>query len=314
MVDTPVLFITFVRPDYARQTWEGIKAVKPRTLYFYSNKGRSDVEDEVERNNEIRSYINEIDWECDLHTFFREECVDIYTSLRGAISWLFDNEDEGIILEEDCVPTRAFFSFCDQMIKLYRDKKNVWCISGDNYMGYKPKDADFFFSHYHFMYGWASWADRWRQIPWGNVPVKQLMNSDLKSFYQSRSEAKYRVKELKRCERLVNEKHCWDFALGVVIDINNGLTAHPKEHLVTCVGLVGTHSKIAKKTMFHISANPSSDNYVISRLPKVVAADYAYDHTFAAKHEVYMRLYNRVYRRLYAKIFTLIRQCQNFFK
>lgn len=89
MVETPVLFVTFVRPDYARQTWEGIKATKPKTLYFYSNKGRAEKEGEVERNNEIRSYINEIDWDCDLHIFFREECVNVYGSLRGAIDWLF---------------------------------------------------------------------------------------------------------------------------------------------------------------------------------------------------------------------------------
>ena len=105
MVETPVLFVTFVRPDYARQTWEGIKATKPKTLYFYSNKGRAEKEGEVERNNEIRSYINEIDWDCDLHIFFREECVNVYDSLRGAIDWLFDNEERGIILEEDCVPS-----------------------------------------------------------------------------------------------------------------------------------------------------------------------------------------------------------------
>ena len=58
MVQTPVLFITFVRPDYARQTWDGIKAAQPKKLYFYSNKGRADKEGEVNCNNEIRAYIN----------------------------------------------------------------------------------------------------------------------------------------------------------------------------------------------------------------------------------------------------------------
>lgn len=302
MVKTPVLFITFCRPEYARQTWKGIKAAQPKTLYFYSNKGRAEKEGEVERNNVIRSYINEIDWECDLHTFFREECVDIYTSLRGAISWLFENEKEGIILEEDCVPTKAFFSFCDQMIERYRDEKKVWCISGDNYMNYTPAHVDYFFSHYHFMYGWASWSDRWKQIPWGKIPMRELMESDLESFYQSKREAAYRRKELRRCEKLVQEKNCWDFAWGILIDINNGVTVHPKEHLVTCVGLVGTHSKIAKKTMFHISANAKSDIYKIDKYPSIIEADYIYDHSFSKKHEEYMRLYNRIYRRLYAKI------------
>ena len=96
MVQTPVLFITFVRPDYARQTWNGIKAAQPKKLYFYSSKGRADKEGEVNCNNEIRAYINERDWECDLHTFFRDECVNIYDSLRGAIDWLFENEERGI--------------------------------------------------------------------------------------------------------------------------------------------------------------------------------------------------------------------------
>lgn len=302
MVETPVLFITFVRSGYARQTWEGIKAAKPKTLYFYSNKGRAEKEGEIERNEEIRSYIQEVDWACDVHTWFRDESVDIYSSLKGAISWLFENEGQGIIIEEDCVPTKAFFSFCDQMIAQYKDNKKVWCISGDNYLNYQPKNADYFFSHYHFMFGWASWRDRWEQIPWGNVPLRQLMDSDLECFYKSKREAAYRRKELKRCERFVQEKDCWDYAWGALIDINNGVTVHPKEHLVTSVGLMGTHSKIAKKTMFHISANPSDDTYIIKKHPAVIDADYEYDHEFFKKFEVHMRLYNRLYRRLYAKV------------
>ena len=58
MVETPVLFITFVRSGYARQTWEGIKAAKPKTLYFYSNKGRAEKEGEIERNEEIVYHHN----------------------------------------------------------------------------------------------------------------------------------------------------------------------------------------------------------------------------------------------------------------
>ena len=155
------------------------------------------------------------------------------------------------------------------------------------------------------MYGWASWSDRWKQIPWGKIPIRELMESDLESFYQSKREALYRRKELRRCEKLVQEKDCWDFAWGALIDINNGVTVHPKEHLITCVGLMGTHSKIAKKTMFYISAKPDYDEYIITKHPVTIDADYDYDHSFSAKHEVYMKLYNRIYRRVYAIIMGL---------
>ena len=65
MVQSPVLFITFSRPEYARQTWESIKLAQPKVLYFYSNKARADRVEEQERNDEIRSYIKEINWDCD---------------------------------------------------------------------------------------------------------------------------------------------------------------------------------------------------------------------------------------------------------
>lgn len=101
MLSTPVLFCTFARPECARQSFNAIKAAKPSVLYFYSNKAREEKPDEVKRNTEIREYIKEIDWDCDLHTWFRDEYVDVYTSLLGAINWVFDNEEQAIVMEED---------------------------------------------------------------------------------------------------------------------------------------------------------------------------------------------------------------------
>lgn len=305
MVQTPVLFETFIRVDYARQVWDAIKAAQPKKLYFYSNKGRAEGEGEIERNNEIRSWVKEIDWECELHTFFRDECVDIYTSLKGALDWVFSSEPEAIVLEDDCVPTPAFFSFCDQMIEKYRDEKRVWCISGDNYMNYQPNDEDYFFSQYHFMYGWASWSDRWKQIQWGNLPIDEMIKENVSfEIYSSKKEARFRNKEIMRVKGFVNSRNCWDYAFGITIDYNKGVTVQPKYHLVTCVGLFGTHSKVSKKTMFHIKADSPSDVYVINKHPKDIEADKEYDHSLFVRLERYMRLYNRVYRRLYTKIMS----------
>ena len=93
-MDTAVLFETFARPQYARQVFDQIKKAKPKKLYFYSNKARVDRPDEVRNNEEIRSWVKEVDWDCELHTFFREEYVDVYTSVRGAMDWVFDNEEQ----------------------------------------------------------------------------------------------------------------------------------------------------------------------------------------------------------------------------
>ena len=277
MVETPVLFVTFVRPDYARQTWEGIKATK--TLYFYSNKGRAEKEGEVERNNEIRSYINEIDWDCDLHIFFREECVNVYDSLRGAIDWLFDNEERGIILEEDCVPTKAFFSFVDQMIEKFKEDKRVWCISGDNIIKQNPSGYDYMFSHLHAMYGWASWRDRWRMVNWDHLYIKETIDEHIYyRLFKTKEQAKAKEKALSNMEDMLYRTKCWDYIFGLCMDQYHALTVQPKEHLVKNIGVTGQHHTKAKVSQYNCEPNPSAEEYVIAKEPPFVFADFEHDY------------------------------------
>lgn len=279
MVETPVLFVTFVRPDYARQTWEGIKATKPKTLYFYSNKGRAEKEGEVERNNEIRSYINEIDWDCDLHIFFREECVNVYDSLRGAIDWLFDNEERGIILEEDCVPTKAFFSFVDQMIEKFKEDKRVWCISGDNIIKQNPSGYDYMFFHLHAMYGWASWRDRWRMVNWDHLYIKETIDEHIYyRLFKTKEQAKAKEKALSNMEDMLYRTKCWDYIFGLCMDQYHALTVQPKEHLVKNIGVTGQHHTKAKVSQYNCEPNPSAEEYVIAKEPPFVFADFEHDY------------------------------------
>ena len=279
MVETPVLFVTFVRPDYARQTWEGIKATKPKTLYFYSNKGRAEKEGEVERNNEIRSYINEIDWDCDLHIFFREECVNVYDSLRGAIDWLFDNEERGIILEEDCVPTKAFFSFVDQMIEKFKEDNRVWCISGDNIIKQNPSGYDYMFSHLHAMYGWASWRDRWRMVNWDHLYIKETIDEHIYyRLFKTKEQAKAKEKALSNMEDMLYRTKCWDYIFGLCMDQYHALTVQPKEHLVKNIGVTGQHHTKAKVSQYNCEPNPSAEEYVIAKEPPFVFADFEHDY------------------------------------
>ena len=279
MVETPVLFVTFVRPDYARQTWEGIKATKPKTLYFYSNKGRAEKEGEVERNNEIRSYINEIDWDCDLHIFFREECVNVYDSLRGAIDWLFDNEERGIILEEDCVPTKAFFSFVDQMIEKFKEDKRVWCISGDNIIKQNPSGYDYMFSHLHAMYGWASWRDRWRMVNWDHLYIKETIDEHIYyRLFKTKEQAKAKEKALSNMEDMLYRTKCWDYIFGLCMDQYHALTVQPKDHLVKNIGVTGQHHTKAKVSQYNCEPNPSAEEYVIAKEPPFVFADFEHDY------------------------------------
>jgi hypothetical protein len=307
MVETPVLFITFVRPDYARQTWDGIKAAQPKKLYFYSNKGRAEKEGEIERNEEIRTYIREINWECELYTFFRDECVNIYDSLRGAIDWLFDNEEYGIILEEDCVPTRAFFSFVDQMIVKFGDDWHVWCISGDNWLNYQSHDYDYHFSHYHFMYGWASWRNKWKLIDWDNHRIEEsVKNHIFRPLFKTKAQLEFREKELLSILPFLERTKCWDYMFGLIIDQNNGLTVHPKQNLVTNIGISGFHHDNPRESIVNRKASFTSESYKINKVPPFMFADFNFD----------LLVYNAVFKpkpiiiRIFKKLFRIMKGCR----
>jgi hypothetical protein len=49
-----------------------------------------------------------------------------------AITWFFEQVEEGIILEDDCVPHPEFFPYCATLLEHYRHDMRVWCISGNN--------------------------------------------------------------------------------------------------------------------------------------------------------------------------------------
>lgn len=287
MVETPVLFITFCRPEYARQTWDGIKAAQPKTLYFYSNKGRLEKEGEIERNNEIRSYINEIDWECELHTWFRDTCVGVYESLHGAIDWLFNNEEMGIVLEEDCVPTNAFFSFEDQMLARYRDNKKIWMVGGSCYSeSLNLEGSDFQFSHYSMIHGWGSWRDRWFSIDWTDSEINKIFSSE-QSYNQlfTREEQRTHRRRLNHYRDFVMRTKCWDLVFFYTCIYNNFLTILPARHLINNVGIFGTHSNRRNDNPLYLRSSYFEGFYQIRKYPSEIIADMKYD--YALNHMVF---------------------------
>lgn len=302
MVQNPVLFITFVRPEYARRSWDAIKAAKPKTLYFYSNKGRVEKEGEIERNEEIRSYVKEIDWDCNLHTWFREECVNVYESLFGAISWLFENEEQGIILEEDCVASLAFFDYCDQLLPRYKDDYRIWMISGDNYFEQKIHTSyDYFFSQSFQIYGWASWRSRWRQIDWNmGLDFNALINE--KAVFANIRNRKHQnayIKDLLSIREFVEKTKCWDMTFNVFGKLNNALAIVPSKNLVENIGLAGSHSGQTKKGWNNVSVTYSGINYCVDNHPLFIAPSMEYDqHAFREQyikvHGLYFRILNKI--------------------
>lgn len=293
MVETPVLYITFARPEYASQSFAAIKKARPKKLYFYSNKARANKPDEIARNEEVRSYIKQIDWDCEVKTWFRDEYVDVLTSLLGAIDWLFKNEERGIVIEEDVVASVAFFDYCDKLLVIHENNEKVWMISGDNYSPeYTPDNVDYFYSKFLMIYGWASWRNRWDRMD------REL--SFWPSYRKSKQFKKYWGCSLISCwkkyywDRSFN-KHAsikaWDGTFFLNMAYNNGVSIVPIRNLTADIGFVGDHINGIKNNTMEL-VDFTNDSYPIARHPKLMMSDKKYDFHLFLKLEIFKRLKN----------------------
>ena len=142
----PVLFIIFNRPNTTRQVFERIREAQPKRLYVAADGPRD--EDEQLRCEETRAIVSTIDWDCELHTRFLDKNQGCDPHCLQAITWFFENEPEGIVLEDDCLPACSFFGFCSELLEKYRNDDRIGHITGGNYQfGETRGDGSYYFSN-----------------------------------------------------------------------------------------------------------------------------------------------------------------------
>src|SRR4051794_16793681 len=119
-VRSPLLFIIFNRPDTTQKVFDQIKKAKPTRLYVAADGPRITRTSDYILCKQTRNIVNDIDWDCEVKTLFREKNLGCKEAVSSAITWFFENEEEGIILEDDCLPADSFFKFCDLLLEKYR--------------------------------------------------------------------------------------------------------------------------------------------------------------------------------------------------
>ena len=159
---TPVLLVVFNRPETTRTAFAAIRAARPERLYVAADGPRPDRAGEAERCAEVRRIATVVDWECEVHTLFRDHNLGCKIGVSSGIDWFFANEEAGIILEDDIVPHASFFPYCEELLERYRDDTSVSMISGCSLIGDRHgSDASYVFSRYMHVWGWASWRRAW---------------------------------------------------------------------------------------------------------------------------------------------------------
>ena len=237
-----------------------------------------------------------MDWPCEVKTLFRESNLGCKYAVSSAIDWFFENEAEGIILEDDCLPSQSFFWFCEILLDRYRNDNRVWQISGTTFFPDKISmvGADYIFSRYGPVWGWASWRRAWQHYDVELPNWPEMCRSEvLENVFSSPHE---RVTKLRIGDKLVaNKIDTWDYQWGFVKNYSSALTILPVRNQVTNIGFGydATHTTGAPGS----APTQSFEIPVPIKHPNIVVADRLYEENYAIKMFKQPGIFSRVISR-----------------
>ena len=276
--NTPVLVVVFNRPEMTRQVFEVIRQVRPLRLYISADGPRASVQDDIQKCSDVRKIFENIDWECKVETNYSESNLGCRTAVVKAIDWFFDKEVEGIILEDDCLPSESFFRFCAEILEKYRDDERIMHINGNNFgtNEYIESNYSYHFSSYGQVWGWATWSRAWDLYQRNLVLWPRIKKGEwLRNMDWSIREFNIQTNKYDRMTGN-NPIDTWDYQWHFTLFINNGLAVTPKTNFISNIGY-GSEATHTREKMSPKSEIPIDSIGFPLCHPEFVRADYRLD-------------------------------------
>lgn len=302
-----VLFLIFNRLETTSEVFNAIRKAKPPRLYVASDGPRLEKEGEVETVNETRDLVlNNIDWDCEVKTLLRESNLGCGRAVSEAITWFFENEPEGIILEDDCLPSQSFFKFCEELLDYYRDNKRVMHISGES-KDFKINSRDsYYFAQIEHCWGWATWADRWKKF---NFKIQYHEKLNYEKVFKNKEAREYWWNIFSKMDS--NQNHVWDYQWTYAILKEEGLCVNSSKNLISNIGFTGTHYTDADDD---VNLNrPIFETGEIIHPKEIKLNERAVNHIYKQVFGIKKRsIVNKIIRKIISKVINKIRLIFNF--
>lgn len=235
---TPVALFIFNRPETTAQVFAQIAAQRPEQLFLIADGPRPDRPDEAERCRQARRAVSRVDWPCRVHVNFSGANLGCGRRMSSGLTWVFEQVEEAIILEDDCLPCPDFFRFCEEMLARYRHDARIGIISGDNFLPSEMNariGASYYFTRYLHIWGWASWRRTWRQYDFATRLFPKAIEEDwLGEIFERPQTAQWWARTVYGVHS--GQVDTWDHQFVFAGLINSWLNVMPTVNLVSNIG------------------------------------------------------------------------------
>jgi hypothetical protein len=233
---TPVALFVFNRPDTTARVFAEIAKARPTKLLVVADGPRPGRPDEAARCEAARAAATRVNWSCDVHVNFSERNLGCRRRMATGLDWVFEQCEEAIILEDDCVPDPSFFRFCGELLERYRGEERIVHIGGTNPLPQLASGPDsYFFSRHSLVWGWASWRRAWRHYDEALGDWPRLRDSGLlgRVFERPAVAAFWREKLDSVHARSIDT---WDYQWAYACWRQDRLSIWPRRNLISNIG------------------------------------------------------------------------------
>ena len=244
MSKLPILFLIFNRPETTRRVFSAIRAYRPERLFIAADGPHPDRAGEAELCRLAREEAQKCDWQCEVKTRFLNANLGCREAVSSAVSWYFSQVDEGVVLEDDCLPCPDFFRFAEAMLEHFRDDEKVMHVSGVNFQdGVRRGNADGFFSTIPHIWGWASWKRAWKHydVDMKDYPELRASGELAARLPGSRYLKWVLMRMMEQTYRKSPYFNTWDVQWHYALAKRGALAVAPNVNLVSNIGGSGTH-------------------------------------------------------------------------
>ena len=291
---TPILLLVFNRPDLTQELINSLEKIKPEILYIVADGPRKNNLDDKAQCKKVQSLFENLNWSCSIHKLYRDQNIGCAKSVSRGITWFFEENEQGIILEDDCIADPSFFPYCETLLERFKENSSIFHISGNNFQdGIKHGDADYYFSIFNHIWGWATWRRAWEKY---SLEIEPEEAHKMIGFVQNQKILGYFKNQF---ENLVHNKiDTWDYSWTFTCWKNQGISILPNKNLVSNIGFEpsATHtrqedsplSKLPTKQISFPLVNP--DKIEINRRADL----YTYHKVFQPKTTITSRISSKL--------------------
>jgi hypothetical protein len=213
--DLNVVIMAYSRPSHFQQVLRACEANVPKVKVYIDYPATQDIAIAQEKIDDI---IKKSSIECEVHK--RSERYGLAKSILTTVKAELEITDHIILLEDDCVPTKEFFTFMqDSLVKYYEDPA-VTAICGT------LTDCKF------NPWGWATWSSKWNYKRWAPKEILEIENipTTLRGFLENNAHS--------------IDKDIWSLSWLAHQHKNDQNSLYPEKSLIHNIGLdhTGVHS------------------------------------------------------------------------